>query len=399
MNAEQVIEKVNKYVMNTYSRYPVVLKKGKGCWVWDLNDKKYLDFTTGIAVTSLGHANPEINHLIREQIDNIIHTSNLFYTQQQAELSELLVNKSFARRVFFCNSGTEAIEAAIKLARKWGTENGKRYRIVSTIGSFHGRTFGSLSATGNRNHQLGYAPLLEGFDFVQYGNIESVRELLKERRTCAVIVEPVQGENGVIIPGDDYLSELRNLCDEYDTLLILDEIQVGLGRTGKLFAHEHSAIEPDIMALAKSMASGIPCGAILANEKTADCFNPGSHGTTFGGNPLALSCALKVFQTVMDTNFLKRVTELGTYFLQRLKQIEKSFPHLVVETRGLGLILGIEYRNEEIARNITSIFMDKGLLTILTVKKVSRILPPLIVEKEEIDTAVGIIEKSLKEVR
>lgn len=384
--------------MGTYNRFPIALKRGKGSRVWDYEDNEYLDFTSGISVTSLGHSNELINSVIKKQTENLIHVSNLFYTQQQSELASALVSSSFADKVFFCNSGTEAIEACIKLARKWGHENGKRYRIISTYGAFHGRTFGALSATGNRKHQLGYAPLVEGFEFAPYGTIEPVMEIIRQNDICAVLVEPIQGENGVILPPENYLGNLREICNEHSILLILDEIQVGLGRTGKLFAYEHEGIKPDIMALAKSLAAGIPCGAALASEEVAKHFTPGSHGSTFGGNPLAMSCALKVLEIVRNTGFLENVKELGEYFLNSLTGLSADYPDTVREVRGKGLILGIEYRDHNIAKDISSNLMKNGLLTILTAGNVTRILPPLTVNRSEIDESVEIINRSVKEV-
>lgn len=398
MNTSEIIKKTDEFVMGTYNRFPIALKKGKGSRVWDFEDRSYLDFTTGISVTSLGHSNEIINSVIEEQIKDLTHVSNLFYTEQQAELASLLVSSSFADRVFFCNSGTEATEACIKLARKWGYENGKRYRIISTYGAFHGRTFGALSATGNRKHQMGYAPLVEGFDFVPYGTAEPVREIIRQKDICAIIVEPIQGENGVILPPHNYLKNLREICDEYNILLILDEIQVGMGRTGKLFAYEHEDIKPDIMALAKSLGGGIPCGAALASEDVASHFTPGSHGSTFGGNPLAMRCAKKVVETVSESGFLKSVSDAGDYFLDRLGNLSKVYPDIVKEVRGKGLILGMEYRTEELAKKISNALVKNGLLTILTAGKVTRILPPLIVTKDEIDEAMDIIRKSVEEV-
>jgi len=383
--------------MGTYNRFQIALKKGKGCFVWDNDGRKYMDFTSGIAVTSLGHSNDDINKVISEQINNLIHVSNLFYIEQQAVLARHLVENSFADRVFFCNSGTEAMEAAIKLARKWGHENEKKYKIISTHGSFHGRSYGALSATGNQKHQLGFAPLLEGFLFVPYGEIEAIRELASDNDVCAVMVEPVQGENGVILPPENYLENLRELCDEFNMLLILDEIQVGLGRTGKLFAYQHNGIEPDIMALAKSIASGIPCGALLAKDQIAESFTPGSHGSTFGGNPLAMSCAIKVFETVNDKDFLANVTKLGNYFFENLRNLTSDYTGIVKEIRAKGLILGIEYNESEIAKKVTEYLIKNGLLTILTAGKVTRILPPLNVTRDEIDQSLAIFNKSFKE--
>ena len=398
MKSEEIISDVDKYVMNTYGRIPIAVKEGKGSWLWDYEGNKYLDLTTGIAVTNLGHSNPELIETIKNQSDSIIHSSNLFYLEAQAMLSKLLVQNSFADKVFFCNTGTEAVEGAIKLARKWGSSNGNRFKIISTLGSFHGRTFGALSATGNNKYHAGFSPLLDGFEFVPFGEVDPLKELIKDDKICALIVEPIQGENGVVLPPVDYLKEVRNICNSHNVLLILDEIQVGIGRTGKLFAYEHSGIEPDIMTIAKALGGGVPCGAVLAKEQIANSFSPGSHGTTFGGNPLAVSCGATVINTILKNKLLDNTTELGNYFLEKLKHLQGEYPKIIKEVRGKGLILGIEFFENETAKNIVNKTISKGVLTILTAEKVMRILPPLIVTKEEIDFALEKINESVKEV-
>ncbi len=398
MNSSEIIEASQKYIMNTYKRFPVSLVKGKGAWVWDTSSKKYLDFTCGIAVTSLGHSNPAIIDTIKEQIELLIHTSNLFYIQQQAQLGRILVENSSGDKTFFCNSGAEAVEAAIKLARKWGHQNGHRYKIISTFGSFHGRTMGALSATGNPKYHEGFEPLLEGFIFVPFGEIDPILKLIRQQDICAIILEPIQGENGVIIPPENYLKEVRSLCDKHNVLMILDEIQVGLGRTGKLFAYQHEKIEPDIITLAKSIASGIPCGAVIAKDEVASCFTPGNHGSTFGGNPLALSCAIKVLEIINDEELLSRIANKGKYFLEKLEVVAEKHSNIVKEIRGRGLIIGIEYSKSETLQKVTDKLIQKGLLTIPTAEKVTRILPPLIVSTEEIDIAIDIIDQVLEEV-
>ena len=310
----------------------------------------------------------------------------------------MLVENSFADKVFFCNTGTEAVEGAIKFARKWGSENGGRYKILSTMGSFHGRTFGALSATGSEKYHEGFRPMLEGFDFIPYGDPEALADYEKINELCAVIVEPVQGENGVIIPGSGYLKSLREICDEHNILLIFDEIQVGIGRTGTLFAYEHESVEPDLMTLAKGLAGGIPCGAILLKEKVAEKIKPGSHGTTFGGNPLAASCAYEVLSAINSPELLGSVSDMGSYFIEKLNHIHSEYMGQIKQVRGKGLIIGIEFNSPELAKQIINSTISSGLLTIHTAGTVMRILPPLNTTKEEIDFALEIINRSLKEV-
>ncbi len=383
--------------MSTYSRQPIVLVGGEGCWVWDIEGKKYLDFITGIAVTNLGHRHPAIINAIEEQSRRLIHVSNLFYIEPQVELAEILVKNSFADKVFFCNSGAEANEGAIKLARKWGEANGSRHKIVSALGSFHGRTLGALSATGQKKYQKGFKPLVSGFKFVPYGKIEPLKKALNDEKVCAVILEPVQGENGVVIPPDGYLPKVREICTEKNVLLILDEIQVGLGRTGRLFAYEHYGIKPDVMTLAKALGGGIPAGAVLARDDVAIYLTPGSHGSTQGGNPLAMHSGYAVLKTILGNGLLDNAASMGRYFLEKLKVLAERY-RFIKEVRGKGLILGIELRNKDRGKEIIRKCLEKGLLVNLTEEKIIRILPPLIVKQEEIDFAVEKLDESFKEV-
>ncbi|HSE83544.1 MAG TPA: acetylornithine transaminase [Thermodesulfobacteriota bacterium] len=398
MNTEKTIAKSQRYLMNTYNRYPVVITGGEGCWIWDAEGKKYLDLITGIAVTNLGHNHPAITAAITEQSKKLIHVSNLFYTEPQIELAEVLVKNSFADKVFFCNSGAEANEGAIKLARKWGEANGDRYKIVSARGSFHGRTLGALSATGQEKYQKGFKPLTGGFKFVPYGKVEPLKKALQDEKVCAVILEPIQGEKGVVIPPDDYLPKVREICTDKDVLLILDEVQVGLGRTGRLFAYEHYGIYPDIMTLAKALGGGIPTGAVLARDKVAMYLTPGSHGSTLGGNPLAMSSGYAVLKTILADGLLDNAAKMGAYFLDKLKTLEDKYRKLIKEVRGKGLILGIELKDKDMAKEAAKKCFEKGLLLILTEERVFRILPPLIVKGEEIDFALEKLDESFREV-
>ncbi len=383
--------------MNTYGRYPIAMIKGKGSWVWDADGKKYLDFVTGIAVNNLGHCHPSITKAIREQSKQLVQPCNLFHIEKQGQFAKMLAENSFADKVFFCNSGTEANEGAIKLARKWGADNGGKYKILHARDSFHGRTMGSLSAT-DKNYQAGFKPLVPGFKSISYGNIESLEKALKDDKVCAVMLEPIQGENGVVLPPEGYLKKVRTLCTKNKALLILDEVQVGMGRTGMLFAYEHYGIKPDIMTLSKALGGGIPCGAFLTTDKIAKHLGPGMHGTTLGGNPLAMSTAIAVLNTIQDEGLLDGASTLGGYFLEKLKALAAKYKKEIKEVRGKGLILGIEFKKADIAKSVVNKSIDMGLLTILTKKKVMRILPPLNVKKKEIDAALKIIDKALGEV-
>jgi len=398
LKTEEIIAKFERYVMSTYSRQPIALVGGEGCWVWDVEGKRYLDFITGIAVTNLGHHHPAIINAIEEQAEKLIHVSNLFHILPQVELAEILVKNSFADKVFFCNSGAEANEGAIKLARRWGEANGGRYKIVSALGSFHGRTLGALSATGQKKYQKGFKPLVSGFKFVPYGKVEPLRRALNDEKVCAVILEPIQGENGVVIPPDDYLPKVREICTEKNVLLILDEIQVGLGRTGRLFAYEHYGIGPDIMTLAKALGGGIPTGAVLSRDEIAIYLTPGSHGSTLGGNPLAMHSGCAVLKTILSNGVLDNAATMGKYFLDKLHGLGQEYRGLIKETRGKGLILGIELRTKDRGKEIIMRCLEKGLLVNLTEEKIIRILPPLIVKREEIDFALEKLNESFKEV-
>lgn len=397
MKTKEIIEHTNKYLMNTYARYPIAMVRGKGCWVWDADGKRYLDFVTGIAVNNLGHCHPNVVRAIQSQCKKLVQVCNLYNIEEQAEFAKMLVENSFADKVFFCNSGAEANEGAIKLARKWGGAQGGKYKIVHARDSFHGRTLGALSAT-NKKYQAGFKPLVGGFKSVPYGKIGPLEKALEDEKICAVILEPIQGENGVILPYENYLKDVRKLCNKKNVLLILDEIQVGIGRTGKLFAYEHYGIKPDIMTLAKALGGGIPCGAFLATNKVAKHFTPGVHGTTLGGNPLAMSAGMAVMKTIEQEGLLDNTAGSGEYFLNKLNVLKNDYRGLIKDVRGKGLILGVEFVNSEIAKEIVTKCSEKGLLTILTEQRVMRILPPLIVSRKEIDRAIKIIGESLREV-
>ncbi|NIP37789.1 MAG: aspartate aminotransferase family protein [Candidatus Dadabacteria bacterium] len=399
MKSADVVKALDTYGFKNYGRYPIALQKAKGCWVWDFEGNKYLDFTTGIAVNNLGHNHPKIKKAISSQLNKIIHSSNLFYTEEQARLAELLVKNSFADRVFFCNSGAEANEAAIKLARKWGKDNGGRYKIVSAKGGFHGRSYGSLSITGHKKYRDGFEPMVPGVKFVDYGNFEQLEKAAKDKKVCAVILEPIQGENGVIIPPKGYLKKVRKLCTQNNILFILDEIQVGIGRTGSLFAYEQLGIKPDLMTLAKALGGGLACGALLAKNKHAKYLTPGSHGSTMGGNPLAMRVGCAVINTIIEDGLLDNVQSFGSYFVSSLKEIQSQNSKIIKDVRGQGFIIGIELANNILASEIVKRLYEKGLLTIITEQKNIRILPPLTAGKKEIDFALKTIRAAIKEVQ
>jgi len=392
MSNRQIVKLTDRYVANTYARFPIALVRGKGARVWDADGKEYLDFVAGLAVISLGHSHPAVVRAIGRQAKKLIHVSNLYHIGPQAELARELCRHSFADRVFFCNSGAEANEAAIKLVRRYGGEwLGGKYEILSTYNSFHGRTLATLTATGQEKVRAGYDPLPPGFRQVAYNDLAAMEAAIDEK-TAAILVEPIQGEGGVVVPEDGYLKGLRELCDRKGILLVFDEVQVGMGRTGKLFAYEHFGVEPDIMTLAKAIGGGLPLGAMLANEKVAKSFVPGAHATTFGGNPLACSVGLAVLQTLLKDRVLSNCVKMGRLLLDGLESIRRRFP-FVRQVRGKGLIVGMELEQE--GKRIVDECLKDGLLINCTAGKVLRFLPPLTVGKKEIDKGLSILEKVL----
>ncbi len=389
-----IIEKAEKVIAATYKRPPIVIEKGKGCRVWDTEGKSYLDFVAGVAVCSLGHAHPRISKALCMQAESLFHVSNLYYTIPQVELASILVENSFADRVFFCNSGAEANEAAIKLARKYFKDKGEngRYRIISMEKSFHGRTMATLSATGQEKIRKGYDPVLEGFDFVPFDDPEALAKMISPS-TCAVILEPVQGEGGVRVPGSGYLKEVRKLCDKSGALLIFDEIQTGIGRTGKLFAYQHSGVDPDIMSLAKALGNGLPIGAMLAKEHVASAFVHGSHATTFGGTPLVTAAALEVLKVLSEENIIDNCDKMGAYFKERLIWLKSR--HLsILDVRGIGLLIGMELEKEE-GENLVNKCLERGFLVNCIQGRIIRFVPPLIISREEIDELIMCLDEIL----
>ena len=391
MDSQTLMMLSEKYLANTYARYPVLLVKGKGTRVWDLEGEEYLDFVSGLAVCNLGHCHPKVVRAIQDQAEKLIHVSNFYYIEPQIQLASLLCKHSFADKVFFCNSGAEANEGAMKLARKYAKEKagGDRYEMITMERSFHGRTLATLTATAQEKFHKGYEPLMPGFKYVPFDDIGAVRNAI-DQKTCAVMLEPIQGEGGVNCPSEGYLKALREICDEKGLLLIFDEVQVGMGRTGKLFAYEHDGIEPDLLTLAKSLAGGVPIGALLMKKGIADSFRPGDHASTFGGNPLATAAGVAAFTTLLEEGMLENCQKMGDYFLSQLEAIQKKFP-FVKEVRGKGLILGIELNMD--GSSIVKEMLRKKILINCTMGNVLRFLPPLIVIKEEVDRVIKALEE------
>ena len=371
------MHKKNTYHVNTYNRFPVEFIKGNGAYLFDSEGNKYLDFLSGIAVTGFGHNHPLLVDAAKKQIENLWHVSNLFESTPQEELAQKLTGVSSLDKVFFCNSGTEANEAAIKFARKFG--NG-RSTIIAANGSFHGRTMGSLSASMQEKLWEGFKPLTPGFVNVPYNDPESIKNNI-DNSTVAVLIEPIQGESGIIVPDEDYLQKVRNICDENNLLLIIDEIQTGMGRTGKHFAHQYANIVPDIITVAKGIANGIPLGALICSEKINEAITPGSHGSTFGGNPIAVSVANKVLD-LLDNELLSQIAGQGNYIKQKL--IHENFSH-ISEIRGKGLMIGIELDKEINVKDIASELLQNKIIVGTAGNNVLRLLPPFIITNEQVD--------------
>jgi len=387
----------DKYMFQTYSRFPITLVRGEGCRVWDEEGKEYLDFVGGIAVCALGHSSPLVTKALEEQSRRLVHVSNLYYTKPQIELAQLLVENSFADRVFFCNSGAEANEAAIKLVRRYSEEKfgPGRHVIISMTNSFHGRTMATLSATGQAKIQKGYDPLLTGFKFVTFNDLSSMEEAVDDS-VCAVMLEPIQGEGGVICPHPDYLRGVEGICRSRDLVLIFDEVQVGMGRTGTLFAHEHYGVTPHIMTLAKALGNGLPIGAMLSTEALSSAFGPGSHASTFGGTPLVTAVAKTVLRSLLEDGWIDNCRRMGEYFRGGLEDLGNRH-HMIKEVRGLGLILGVEM--DRPGAPVVDACTKKGFLINCIQDRVLRFIPPLIVGREEIDQLIGALDEVLAELQ
>jgi acetylornithine aminotransferase len=390
------IQQADNVLMQTYKRYPVVFEKGSECTLWDANGKTYKDFLAGIAVCNLGHANPVIAQKMSQQSAKLVHVSNLFYTVPQIQLCQKLIDNSFADRVFLCNSGAEANEAAIKLARKYffDLDDPKRNVIITAKQSFHGRTYATMSATGQDKIKKGFQPLVPGFKTIRFNDISALRKELDDT-VCAIMLEPIQGEGGVCCPSKNYLAQVREICDQHDILLIFDEIQTGMGRTGKLFAYEHFDIKPDIMTLAKALANGLPIGAMLSTEKIASAFGPGSHATTFGGTPLVASAALCVMEYIDEYHILDHCQRMGQYLTDHLLALKEKYA-CIQEVRGYGLMIGMPLSIS--GTQIVNKCLEKGFVINCIQDNILRFVPPLIVQKNEIDALVNCLDSIFQEI-
>lgn len=407
-NAEFDRDRFDGSVMQTYGRFPIAIDRGEGCLLWDTNGKEYLDFVAGIATCTLGHAHPALITAVTQQIKKLHHVSNLYYIPEQGQLAEWLVNHSCADKVFFCNSGAEANEAAIKLVRKYAHTHLDKVEqpiILTAKASFHGRTLATITATGQEKYQQGFAPLPEGFAYVPYNDITAVENAIADldegtlRRVVGIMIEPLQGEGGVR-PGDlEYFLKLRKICNENQILLVFDEVQVGIGRSGKLWGYENLGVEPDILTSAKGLAGGIPIGAMLCKDSCA-AFEPGNHASTFGGNPFACAAALAVLQTLEQENILHNVQARGEQLRVRLRAIAKQYPSIFTEVRGWGLINGIELRSDIDLTSIDLVkaAMQRGLLLAPAGAKVLRFVPPLIVSEAEVEQAAKVLETTVSHI-
>jgi acetylornithine/N-succinyldiaminopimelate aminotransferase len=396
MRNQTLIDRGNIHVATTYGRTPIALVRGEGMRVWDADGKMYYDFLAGLGVNNLGHCHPRVVEAIRQQAGTLLHVSNLYHIQPQIELADMLAQLSFADRSFFCNSGTESCEAAIKLARKYSHDHfgAGRHEIITFEDSFHGRTMGSLSATAQHKYHKGFEPLLDGFHYAPFDDLPALERMITPK-TCAIMVEPIQGEGGVNVPSPGYLKGLRQLCDKHQLLLVYDEVQCGIGRTGTLFAYEHEGVPPDIMTLAKSLAGGVPIGALLAREEVAKSFVPGTHAATFGGNPLATAAGVAALQAIQEDGMLENCQRVGTYFMRRLKDLQQRYA-FIKEVRGRGLMLGIQL--DFPGSPLVNDCLERGFLVNCTVDTVLRFLPPLIVNEPEVDLLLATLDELFAKV-
>ena len=390
---EEIMQVYYECVMPTYTRVPVVIVKGKGIKAYDIEGKEFLDFFPGWAVSGLGHCHPKVVKAIKEQVSKIIHVSNNYYNELQGKLAKKIIEKSFDGKVFFCNSGAEAVEGAIKLARKVGYPSGK-YEIITMEDSFHGRTLAAITATAQPKYQEGFGPLPGGFLYAKFNDLESVKSKITDK-TAAIMLEPIQGEGGINIASEEFINGLKKICEEQKILLIFDEVQTGIARTGKMFCYQHYNVVPDIMTLAKSLGGGFPIGAMVAKREIADTLQPGMHASTFGGSPLACAAALAVFEAIEEGDLVEKAVRRGRYLHNRLSLLKKDFPFVKI-VRGKGLMQAVELEIE--GKHIVDKCVEKGLLINCTQKKVLRIMPPLVVKNADIDAAVAILAEVMKGV-
>ena len=393
MNKQTVIAETEKYYLPVFGRYQMVMDHGQGCRVWDNEGNEYIDAFAGIAVNSLGYNHPVLVKAIAEQATKVMHCSNLYYTEIQAKALRLVAEATGMDRIFFANCGAEGNEGAMKLARKYGVvKSPTKYKIISADESFHGRTFDTLAATGHDYYHVGYGPLSPGHVLVPYADIKALEAVMDED-VCAVLLEPIQGEGGVRVPSDEYLQQVRALCDKYDALLIFDEVQTGVARTGKWFGYMHSGVKPDVLTFAKGIGGGFPVAGFAVPERLAHVFKPGDHGGTFGGNPLACAAVYATLATIKSEGLVEKVAQKGEYFIGELQKLQAKYPALVKEVRGRGLILGMELTKE--GRPVVEHCLANGVIINCTAGSVIRIVPPLIISKEEIDLVVAALDKAL----
>ena len=392
MTTQEIIAQEQQYVMQTYKRFPIALTKGEGVRVWDNDGKCYLDFLAGIAVNALGYNHPAIRETIHKQADGLIHTSNLFYTQNQIALAKQMAEYSGLDCAFYCNSGAEANEGAFKLARKWGKG---RYEIITALQSFHGRTLATITATGQTKYQQGFAPLPSGFTYVPFNDLAAITQAIRPE-TVAILLEAVQGEGGIQVAAPDYLEGVAQLCRERNILLMFDEVQAGMGRTGKLFAFQHYNARPDVVTVAKGLGAGFPIGMMLARREVAAAFAPGNHASTFGGDEFVTGVALTFVNLLMKEGLLEHVIKMGELLLARLNALKDRYPALIADARGLGLMAGLQFADAIPAADVSAKLRENGLLTAMAGGNVVRFVPPLILQPADIDEAAAILDKTIR---
>ncbi|GAK52408.1 acetylornithine aminotransferase apoenzyme [Candidatus Moduliflexus flocculans] len=391
MTTQEIIAQEHEYIMQTYKRFPIVMTRGEGVRVWDNDGKCYLDFLAGIAVNALGYNHPIIRETIHKQADGLIHTSNLFYTQNQIELAKLMTEHSGMGRAFYCNSGAEANEGAFKLARKWGKG---RFEILTALQSFHGRTLATITATGQTKYQDGFAPLMPGFRYVPFNDLEAVRQNIRPD-TVAIMLEAVQGEGGIQVATPGYLEGVAALCHEHNILLLFDEVQAGMGRTGKLFAFQHFNVQPDIITTAKGLGAGFPIGMMLARREVADAFEFGNHASTFGGGEFVCGVALAFVNLLLHDGLLDHVVKMGEQLLSKLRGLQAKYPNAIADARGLGLMAGLQFRDAIPAADVGAALREHGLLTATAGGNVVRFVPPLVIQPADIEEAIAILDKTI----
>ena len=397
IKTQSILKQESEYILQTYGRPDFVLERGNGVYLFDLDGNRYLDFVSGLAVNAFGYGDYDILKAMEKQAAQLMHCSNLYHTVPSTRLAKLLVENSFADRVFFCNSGTESWEASLKFCRKWGSTrfSEPKYEFISMNNSFHGRTFGSISTTGQPKYHKGFEPLLPGVSFADFNDLSSVEELVTDR-TCAILVEPIQAEGGIHVATDEFLQGLRSLCDDRELLLVFDEIQVGMGRTGSLWAYQQYGVEPDIMTLAKALGGGLPIGVSLLRQKVADAVEAGDHAATFGANPVVTAVALTVLKKLLADGFLESVTERAAHLHAGLHKLQERWSEEIVEIRGRGLIAGTVMKNRPAAEYIAA-FRERDILAAPCGPDVVRFLPPLVMEKDQIDEAVDVFDEILRQ--